>query len=718
MDSRHAPTRSAEDPAPSGQKILAGLKQWVRTRHLELLLFLLLWGTYAYFYQSTQHNEAARFDQMRAMLHDHTLAINSYWWNSADVIHYSKDGTDHIYPNKAPGGTLLGLVPFAVVTLILQPLHWWGVADWIYWHLISYFTVLSTVSVLSAIAGVAMFRILRTVTGDSYLAVMSVVAIWLGTLAFPYSTLFFSHQLAASLLTLAFALIFSWKHRHPAAATTGELRFFITGGLLGAGVISEYPTFLLAALISVYALWTILRQASAPKKKASFAIAFSAGAMVAVIALVSYNLAAFGKWAYVPIEAYAAPNSAFPTHARGLLGFQWNGFAHFLHALAAVTVYPKIGILYVGIEHWVVYACSPVLWLSLPGMAILIWRRETRSEGLLVLAMTIVYLLFITSYGTWEYDWAGGSYFGSRHLVPLFGFLALPIAVVARRLRFLFYPLLAVSIFYMLLGTAVEPRVGYPMDNPHRDIFLPEFLRGHLAQNTSYLFDDDHHLLTRDSTAFNLGKLARLPARHELAPLMLWWLLTGGALIIAASEASGFPHLPRARLGGLFGFVVLITLLPIIHHAASGARHSRAGLFGKYYRNRDWSGKPIDTQVDPKIDFDWSKSFPLQPPFSVEWSGSIDIQQAGTYTFSLVADDGAALEIDGRKVIDALAVVLEKRSGTIALSAGAHAIRVRYFNALFGGSVKLTYTRPGHEEQVVPPTVLVPRSPNPRAPSR
>jgi hypothetical protein len=49
---------------------------WYRTYTVELLLLILLWGTYTYFYQSTGTNEAVRFDQIRALVHDHTLVIN------------------------------------------------------------------------------------------------------------------------------------------------------------------------------------------------------------------------------------------------------------------------------------------------------------------------------------------------------------------------------------------------------------------------------------------------------------------------------------------------------------------------------------------------------------------------------------------------------------------------------------------------------------------
>ncbi len=683
-----------------------------RGRKVELVLFFLLWGTYAYFYQSTQHNEAARFDQMRAIVHDQTLVIDKYWWNSADVIHYSRNGTEHIYPNKAPGGALLRLTPFALLTLLLQPLLWLGVPEWIYWHILSYLTVLGTVSLVSSLAAVGTFCVLRKLTGDTYAALSGVVAVWLGTLVFPYSTLFFSHQLAGACVTLAFILLLDWKLRRRAERGGFRTRFvfFAAGSLLGCSVISEYPTAILAVLLSCYAAWLVVRQPDTPQQKLTLLSFFAAGAGLCAILLVSYNLAAFGKWAYVPLEAYTAPGSAFPTYTSGFLGFRWNGWAAFLHALGAVTVRPTIGVLYLGVEHWIIYGCNPVLWLAVAGIGLLISRRETRAEGVLTLAMTVSYLLFVTTYGKWEYDWGGGSFFGVRHLVPLFGLLALPIAVVARRLRWLFYPLLAVSVFYMLLGTAVEPRIWNMTPNPLRDILLPEYLRGHLAQNTAALFGGEH-LLTKDSTAFNLGKLAGLPRQYQLAPLMLWWLLAGGALLALAARSQPEERrwIPRVRFACLLAFVSFVTVLPIAHHAASATRQTGSGLRGKYYRNLTWSGKPVDERVDRTIDFDWSQTMPLQPPFSVEWSGQLIVEQAGNYTFTMSVDDGALLEIDGQPVLDLLhGPILSKRDSAVTLMAGWHAVRIRYFNELFGGSIHLWWRAAGRLQAIVPEEALSP----------
>jgi hypothetical protein len=269
-------------------------------------------------------------------------------------------------------------------------------------------------------------------------------------------------------------------------------------------------------------------------------------------ALLSYNIAAFGSPFYIPYEACAKAGASFSqTYSHGFLGMRWLGFRHFLQALATITVSPQIGMLYLGVQGWRVYACNPVLWLSLPGFAIMIWRRDLRAEGLLVAAMTGMYILFITSYGSSAYDWSGAVYFGSRHLIPLLPFLALPLCFGARSFRFVFYPLLAISMFYMLLDTAIEPRVPIPSPNPARDFLLPDYLRGRFAQNTSVLFDG-HRNLTNDSTAFNFAKLAGLPGGYQLAPLMLWWLLAGGVLVIQSiksDDARDDPQLFRYGLG-------------------------------------------------------------------------------------------------------------------------------------------------------------------------
>jgi hypothetical protein len=509
----------------------------IRQRRTESLLFLLLWGSFAYFYQSTQQNEAVRFDQTRAIVQDHTVAIDKYWWNSADVIRLHQNGADHIYPNKAPGTTILAIPSFWITTVVLKPLIWFGLPEWIYWHMVAYLTIISTIGLLSAIAAVLMYTILRQTTGDNYFSLFTILAAWLGTMLFPFSTLFFSHVQTAALLVIGFYLVFRFRQDQCITTRSSSLRLGGAGFLLAFSVATEYPAALSLGVLSAYAAWAIWRSMTNNKQKAALAAAFAVGLLTGLGILAAYNLAAFGKLVYVPYEAYAKANSSFPVYSRGVLGIHWSGAEQFLHALASITIHPPIGILYLGIENWRIYATSPVLWLVLPGLVIMLRQHELRPEGLVVGAMILAYVLFITSYGNSIYDWSGAAYLGPRHIIPLLPFLALPLYFGARKLRFFFYPLLAISVFYMLLATAIEPRVPYPYENPARDFLLPDYLHGRLAQNTDSLFDGEHHTLTRDSTAFNLAKLAHVAGRYQLIPLMIWWLAVGGSLILLTKPA-------------------------------------------------------------------------------------------------------------------------------------------------------------------------------------
>lgn len=158
----------------------------------------------------------------------------------------------------------------------------------------------------------------------------------------------------------------------------------------------------------------------------------------------------------------------------------------------------------------------------------------------------------------------------------------------------------------------------------------------------------------------------------------------------------------------LFLFTATIALMPVLYNGCGGTRQGNVGLRGKYYRNAKWEGDPAQIQVDPTIDFDWSKTAPYPAPFSVDWTGNILIEQPGNYKFGLISDDGSLLEIDGRVVVDATSVLLQKITGSIDLTSGSHSIHVKYFNTLLGGSVRLSWTVPGHPEQIVPAEVLRP----------
>lgn len=137
---------------------------------------------------------------------------------------------------------------------------------------------------------------------------------------------------------------------------------------------------------------------------------------------------------------------------------------------------------------------------------------------------------------------------------------------------------------------------------------------------------------------------------------------------------------------------------------------ARSGLAAAYYLNADWQGEPVHRRVDPQLDFDWQKPpWPLPPPFSIEWTGTLEIERDGDYEFVLESDDGSILEIDDRVVVDNGGDhPIRARSGSIRLSEGTHPVRIRYFNRLLGGVLRWKWRAPGGQLETVPARVLRP----------
>ncbi len=90
--------------------------------------------------------------------------------------------------------------------------------------------------------------------------------------------------------------------------------------------------------------------------------------------------------------------------------------------------------------------------------------------------------------------------------------------------------------------------------------------------------------------------------------------------------------------------------------------------------------------------------------FAARYVGTLNVETAGEYTIYLTSDDGSALYIDGRKVIDndgrhASTII----PVTLDLAAGAHDIEIRYFEAWGAQTLKLEWNGPdtGGETQLM-----------------
>ncbi len=88
--------------------------------------------------------------------------------------------------------------------------------------------------------------------------------------------------------------------------------------------------------------------------------------------------------------------------------------------------------------------------------------------------------------------------------------------------------------------------------------------------------------------------------------------------------------------------------------------------------------------------------------FGLVCSGYLSIPGDGLTTFSLRAEDGAELLVDGESVIRNEPTDYLSRRGTAALRPGLHAVEVRYFQRNFVAGLGLKMDLPGEPLATVP----------------
>jgi hypothetical protein len=119
-------------------------------------------------------------------------------------------------------------------------------------------------------------------------------------------------------------------------------------------------------------------------------------------------------------------------------------------------------------------------------------------------------------------------------------------------------------------------------------------------------------------------------------------------------------------------------------------------LSADYFNNMTLSGSPVLSRCEAAINHDWGIDAPAPgvnaDGFSVRWTGSVDFA-AATYQFSVTADDGVRVFVDGVLLIDQW----HDQGPTTytaprALTAGAHTVRVEFYENGGGAMAKLTWT--------------------------
>jgi hypothetical protein len=445
----------------------------------------LLFLTYAYFLAAPSWNENSRFALTRSLVQRHSVDIDPYQHETGDRSSWQ----GHAYSDKAPGASLLAVPVYATYHLLLRAAHHplpasapaagQGTRDERIlvnapFRRALYLCNLSTNALAGALLGGVFFLTLCHLSVAPRPAFAATLALAVGSLVFPYATMFYGHVLAAAFLFGAFHLL------GPGASSR---RLVAAGALAGLAVLTEFPTAPAALLLVAYGVWCGRRWRTAGW--------IAIGAAVPLALLAAYQLAAFGSVWRSGYAAVSRPEFA-EGMSHGLLGIGLPRPA----ALAALLFGRARGLLYT----------APVLLLGFVGLGRRLAGapRGQRAQVLIAASIVLYFLLLDAGY----YMWWGGSAFGPRHVIPCLPFLCLGIPFALLRARGLVLGVLLVpSIANQLAATAVEPSA--PMV---RDI-LADYLYPHLLRGDVPLFPG----------ASNFGALLHLHGPASLLPLLALW---------------------------------------------------------------------------------------------------------------------------------------------------------------------------------------------------
>lgn len=93
--------------------------------------------------------------------------------------------------------------------------------------------------------------------------------------------------------------------------------------------------------------------------------------------------------------------------------------------------------------------------------------------------------------------------------------------------------------------------------------------------------------------------------------------------------------------------------------------------------------------------------------YALDFSGDINVEAPGEYTFFTSSDDGSHLWIDGKMIVDNAGMHgVQEKSGKGELSAGSHTIRVYFYQGGGGHDLFVHWQGPGIEKQEIPAAVL------------
>lgn len=435
-------------------------------KRISLVLFLLVFLCCSYFLQATGGwNQYSRMALIASVVEHQQLNIDPYEHLTGDKALYN----GHYYSDKAIGTAMLG-VPIYAAYRELRGLEHYGDlnAGWetsvVYPN---YAVTVAVVTLPSAILSMLLYQLMRLLGGSRTWALLLALFYSFGTLAFPFSTLFFGHQVAAAFAFAAFFVLVKVRLHSSSSSDASSAWLLLTAGVLASlAVLSEYPVVLIVGLLFLYAA-TFVR----PKRRLGLYIL---GGIPGAALLLAYNWYTIGNpfslsYGYVSDPVFAEMKNGF----FGITQPRWSSFLEIM--------FGPVGLL----------KQSVFLWLLPLGVWQMSRTAQWRRECALCMGVGLAFITWNSAY----YLPLGGWTPGPRFLVPSLPFLIVPLIFLTRLPRL--YGLLAGAILlvsgvfsiglYSLISVTEPLAPVEELNDPVREFWLERFAAEELGANLGML---------------------------------------------------------------------------------------------------------------------------------------------------------------------------------------------------------------------------------------
>lgn len=490
---------------------------------MAVFAFIYLYS-FPYFEKLWNANEVPRVFLTEEIVDHHRLWIDARIPDGGRIhsLDVSIAPSRHIYPDKAPGASLLAVAVYSVARLFGHPSM--RTCTWLFRVFI--------VTVPALIFLPFFFRMARRFAPDALACRTALVAYALGSPAMVYSLLFMSHQLAAACVGGAFLAVVALARGE---TTRPFLVALLAGFLAATSVVVEYQSVLAVLIIVVYFVVRV------PRRMRAVGAALL-GALPPAVALATYHTLAFGS-PFKTGYSYVLQD----TMHRGFMGMVGPSANSFW-----ITLFlPSNGLF--ALAPWVIFA--------LVGAVAVAIKREARArcgaETIVCVAVPVVYVALLGC--TDPYQAHAGWSVGPRYMTAALPFVAWLAAAGFRAAgRYFVTRVLAQTLVISAVIVFVTAATTYPhwpdrLRNPLHELAFPLLTHGYAVHSLGTLVGLHGLLSLAPLYAVVLGTAIWLMSRGHLRSL---WQTTL-ACILAVGLVAGQRAFPKtgAYTAQVWGFV-------------------------------------------------------------------------------------------------------------------------------------------------------------------